>query len=272
MSRIKYTVVPKENLEACIFESGVRLSEADIIIDPIIVFNANMELGIETEIYGEDMNESNFRFTKESNLLNLLTEVNDAELTNTIIVNGFDLDLDYVRNNIVKLAEKSDKIFSINSISDKRKYTGFTINFDSKELKSMTDEEWEKYKKEYNKEFEDSLSKDVERNKVIRPDDEDAEKAVAELLKSILGITDDDIQKEDDGMLTVEIKDNNNLPAPCNYKGEKDDYEAYSYANNTGMITIEKDDGKLIFMDEENEVIFPEDFLQFIIDTLKKLK
>ena len=73
-------------------------------------------------------------------------------------------------------------------------------------------------------------------------------------------------------MLTVEIKDNNNLPAPCNYKGEKDDYEAYSYANNTGMITIEKDDGKLIFMDEENEVIFPEDFLQFIIETLKKLK
>ena len=136
----------------------------------------------------------------------------------------------------------------------------------------MTDDEWEKYKKEYNKEFEDSLSKDVERNKVIRPDDEEAEKAVAELLKSILGITDEDIQKEDDGMLTVEIKDNTNLPAPCNYKNEKDDYEAYSYANNTGMITIEKDDGKLIFMDEENEVIFPEDFLQFIIETLKKLK
>ena len=59
MSRIKYTIVPKENLEACIFESGVRLSEVDIIIDPIIVFNANMELGIETEIYGEEMNEDN---------------------------------------------------------------------------------------------------------------------------------------------------------------------------------------------------------------------
>ena len=89
MSRIKYTIVPKQNLEACIFESGVRLSEADIIIDPIIVFNANMELGIETEIYGEDMNEDNFKFAKESNLLNLLTEVNDAEVSNTIIVNGF---------------------------------------------------------------------------------------------------------------------------------------------------------------------------------------
>ena len=269
MSRIKYTIVPKQNLEACIFESGVRLSEADIIIDPIIVFNANMELGIETEIYGEDMNEDNFKFAKESNLLNLLTEVNDAEVSNTIIVNGFNLDLDYVRDNIVKLAEKSDKIFSINSISDKRKYTGFTINFDSKELVNMTDEEWEKYKKEYAKEFEDSLSKDIERNKTIKPTEEEAEKAVAELLKSILGITDEDIQK-DDGMLTVELKDNSKLPAPCDYK--KEDYEAYSYANGSGMITIEKDEDKLIFMDEENEVIFPENFKQFIIDTLKELK
>ena len=48
MSRIKYTIVPKENIEASIFESGVRLSETDLIIDPIVVFNANMELGIET--------------------------------------------------------------------------------------------------------------------------------------------------------------------------------------------------------------------------------
>ena len=71
MSRIKYTIVPKENIEASIFESGVRLSETDLIIDPIIVFNAKMELGIETEIYGEEMNEDNFRFAKESNLLNL---------------------------------------------------------------------------------------------------------------------------------------------------------------------------------------------------------
>ena len=62
MSRIKYTIVPKENIEASIFESGVRLSETDLIIDPIVVFNANMELGIETEIYGNDISNDNFRY------------------------------------------------------------------------------------------------------------------------------------------------------------------------------------------------------------------
>ena len=276
MSRIKYTIVPKENIEASIFESGVRLSETDLIIDPIVVFNANMELGIETEIYGNDISNDNFRFTKESNLLNILTEVNDAEMTNTIIVNGFDIDLDYVHKHITKLANKSDKIYSINVISDKRKYTNFTINLDSEENIRMTDEEWEQFKIDFEENFKESLSQDVESNKLSRST-EDTEKAVEELLKAVLGVTDEDIEKDEDGMLTIELKENKPAALPIPKKIDvkpttKTDYESYSYANNDGMVTIEQEDGMLIFMDEENEIVVPVEFKDFIIETLKKLK
>lgn len=277
MSRIKYTIVPKENIEASIFESGVRLSETDLIIDPIVVFNANMELGIETEIYGNDISNDNFRFTKESNLLNILTEVNDAEMTNTIIVNGFDIDLDYIHKHITKLANKSDKIYSINVISDKRKYTNFTINLDSEENIRMTDEEWEQFKIDFEENFEESLSQDVESNKLSRST-EDTEKAVEELLKAVLGVTDEDIEKDEDGMLTIELKENKPVALPEPKKIidvkpiTKTDYESYSYANNDGMVTIEQEDGMLIFMDEENEIVVPVEFKDFIIETLKKLK
>ena len=277
MSRIKYTIVPKENIEASIFESGVRLSETDLIIDPIVVFNANMELGIETEIYGNDISNDNFRFTKESNLLNILTEVNDAEMTNTIIVNGFDIDLDYIHKHITKLANKSDKIYSINVISDKRKYTNFTINLDSEENIRMTDEEWEQFKIDFEENFEESLSQDVESNKLSRST-EDTEKAVEELLKAVLGVTEDDIEKDEDGMLTIELKENKPVALPEPKKIidvkpiTKTDYESYSYANNDGMVTIEQEDGMLIFMDEENEIVVPVEFKDFIIETLKKLK
>ena len=277
MSRIKYTIVPKENIEASIFESGVRLSETDLIIDPIVVFNANMELGIETEIYGNDISNDNFRFTKESNLLNILTEVNDAEMTNTIIVNGFDIDLDYVHKHITKLANKSDKIYSINVISDKRKYTNFTINLDSEENIRMTDEEWEQFKIDFEENFKESLSQDVESNKLSRST-EDTEKAVEELLKAVLGVTDEDIEKDEDGMLTIELKENKPATLPIPKKiidvkpTTKTDYESYSYANNDGMVTIEQEDGMLIFMDEENEIVVPVEFKDFIIETLKKLK
>lgn len=277
MSRIKYTIVPKENIEASIFESGVRLSETDLIIDPIVVFNANMELGIETEIYGNDISNDNFRFTKESNLLNILTEVNDAEMTNTIIVNGFDIDLDYIHKHITKLANKSDKIYSINVISDKRKYTNFTINLDSEENIRMTDEEWEQFKIDFEENFKESLSQDVESNKLSRST-EDTEKAVEELLKAVLGVTDEDIEKDEDGMLTIELKENKPVALPEPKKiidvkpTTKTDYESYSYANNDGMVTIEQEDGMLIFMDEENEIVVPVEFKDFIIETLKKLK
>ena len=277
MSRIKYTIIPKDNIEASIFESGVRLSETDLIIDPIVIFNANMELGIETEIYGNDVDEDNFKFTKENNLLTLLNEVNDAELTNTIIINGFDIDLDYVHKHITKLANKSDKIYSINVISDRRKYTNFTINIDSEENIRMTDEEWEQFKKDFEEKFIKSLPQDVESK--LPKNAEDAEKAVEELLKAVLGVTDDDIEKDEDGMLTIELKDasETSLPVP---KGKvvdvkptsESDYEAYSYANTNGMITIEQEDGMLIFMDEENEIAVPVEFKDFIIETLKRLK
>ena len=72
MSRIKYTIVPKDLVENGIFESGVRLSESTIIIDPIVIFNNNMELGIEQEIYGNEVSPENIKFTTESNLFKLL--------------------------------------------------------------------------------------------------------------------------------------------------------------------------------------------------------
>ena len=236
-----------------------------------------MELGIETEIYGNDISNDNFRFTKESNLLNILTEVNDAEMTNTIIVNGFDIDLDYVHKHITKLANKSDKIYSINVISDKRKYTNFTINLDSEENIRMTDEEWEQFKTDFEENFKESLSQDVESNKLSRST-EDTEKAVEELLKAVLGVTDEDIEKDEDGMLTIELKENKPVALPAPKKiidvkpTTKTDYESYSYANNDGMVTIEQEDGMLIFMDEENEIVVPVEFKDFIIETLKKLK
>lgn len=281
MSRIKYTIVPKENIEAGIFESGVRLSETDLIIDPIVIFNCNMELGIEQEIYGDEVSPENIKFTQESNLLSLLREVNDDDISNTIIINGFNLDLDYVRNNIAKLAKDSDKIFSVNVISDKRKYNNFTINLTSEISTELTDEEWEEYKDEYEKSFEKSLELDTEDNKVgPRYTEEEAAEAVRELLKAVLGVTDDEIDEEN-GILTVGMNEQPKLPEPISLKDDmiikkeekpKSDYKAYSYADTEGMITIESENGRLIFMDEQSEIEVPKEYIDFIIETLNKLK
>lgn len=287
MSRIKYTIVPKDNIEASIFESGVKLSESSIVIDPVIIFNANMELGIETEIYGNDVDPENIKFAHNKSLLKVLMEANDERFSNTIIINGFDIDLDFVRNHIAKMAKRSDKIFSINVISDKRKYTNFTLNLTSEISTEFTDEEWEKYKRDYEESFEKSLEQDIEENKIKpRDSEEDAKKAVTELLKALYGLTDEDIEEDDEGGLTLELRDSPKLltandsddnQMPMILSGskklpKKEAYEAYSYANDNGMITIERYGKELIIMDEEHDVVIPLEFKDFIIDVLNKIK
>lgn len=280
MSRIKYTIVPKDNVEASIFESGVRLTESTIIIDPIIIFNNNMELGIETEIYGNDVDADNIKFTNENNLLKVLRDVNDEDFCNTIIINGFDIDLDYVRDNIAKLAKQSGKIFSINVVSDRRKYNNFTIIMTSEIDTEFTDEEWEDYKKEYEESFQKSLAMDTEDNKISpRHSEEETAEAVRELLKTIFNVTDNDMDKDEEGAITIDLKDKPQtlaLPVPQDKDTKptkrRSSYESYSYANDAGMITIEVEDDLLIIMDEENEIVVPIDYIDFIIETLKKFK
>lgn len=280
MSRIKYTVVPKENVENGIFESGVRLSESTIIIDPIVIFNNNMELGIEQEIYGNEVSPENIKFTTESNLFKVLNEVNDEDITNTIIINGFNLTLDDMREKIAPLAKDSGKIYSVNVVSDRRKYNNFTINLTSEIGTEFSDDEWKEYKQEYEDSFVESLKLDTEDNKVgPKYTEEEAAEAVRELLKAVLGVSDDEIDNdEDDGMFTIDLdkEKTENLLQPIilgqeNTKKESD-YKAYSYADTKGMIIIETEDGRLIFMDDMGEIEVPIDFIDFIIETLNKLK
>ena len=280
MSRIKYTVVPKENVENGIFESGVRLSESTIIIDPIVIFNNNMELGIEQEIYGNEVSPENIKFTTESNLFKVLNEVNDEDITNTIIINGFNLTLDDMREKIAPLAKDSGKIYSVNVVSDRRKYNNFTINLTSEIGTEFSDDEWKEYKQEYEDSFVESLKLDTEDNKVgPKYTEEEAAEAVRELLKAVLGVSDDEIDNdEDDGMFTIDLdkEKTENLLQPIilgqeNTKKESD-YKAYSYADTKGMIIIETEDGRLIFMDDMGEIEVQIDFIDFIIETLNKLK
>jgi hypothetical protein len=84
-AKIKYTIVPKNILEDAIYESGIALTENAIVIEPIIIFNSNMDLGIEQDIYNNEIPESNIRFTSEKDLYKTLLEENEAELCNTII-------------------------------------------------------------------------------------------------------------------------------------------------------------------------------------------
>lgn len=296
-AKIKYTIVPKNILEDAIYESGIALTENAIVIEPIIIFNSNMDLGIEQDIYNNEIPESNIRFTSEKDLYKTLLEENEAELCNTIIINGFNIDLNFVREKIAPLSKKSDKIFSINVISDKRKFTNYTVYLSNTLKEGYTDEQWKEYINDYFKEFEVSLEQDKEEHSLSKEKYRAAEEKINDFLNKLLGLENGenfaDLLKKDpkdkDDSVVVEFSDErgkylvdsssqNNLPAKKEEpKMEEapvelnENYESYTYEDNDGLLTVTIDGDCLIIANEEDEILFHKKYIDQLIDFLSRL-
>lgn len=300
-AKIKYTIVPKNILEDAIYESGIALTENAIVIEPIIIFNSNMDLGIEQDIYNNEIPESNIRFTSEKDLYKTLLEENEAELCNTIIINGFNIDLNFVREKIAPLSKKSDKIFSINVISDKRKYTNYTVYLSNTLKEGYTDEQWKEYINDYFKEFEVSLEQDKEEHSLSKEKYRAAEEKINDFLNKLLGLENgenfadllkDSKDKQDDSVV-VEFSDERGKylvdssasKASSNDESKilaekepeevpielNENYESYTYEDNDGIVNVSIDGDCLIIANEDDEILFHKKYIDHLIDFLSRL-
>ena len=302
-AKIKYTIVPKNILEDAIYESGIALTENAIVIEPIIIFNSNMDLGIEQDIYNNEIPESNIRFTSEKDLYKTLLEENEAELCNTIIINGFNIDLNFVREKIAPLSKKSDKIFSINVISDKRKFTNYTVYLSNTLKEGYTDEQWKEYINDYFKEFEVSLAQDKEEHSLSKEKYRAAEEKINDFLNKLLGLENgenfadllkDSKDKKDESVVVefsdergkylvdssvpkVSLNDENKISAKKEPKPEEvpvelnENYESYTYEDNDGVVNVSIDGDCLIIANEEDEILFHKKYIDHLIDFLSRL-
>ena len=288
-AKIKYTIVPRDILEDAIYESGVALTENAMVIEPIIIFNSTMDLGIEQDIYNNEIPESNTRFSTEKDLYKILLEENEDEFCNTIIINGFNIDLNFVREKIAPLSKKSDKIFSINVLSDKRKFTNYTVYLNNTLLEDYSDEEWKEYITDFYKEFDVSLAQDKEEYSLSKEKYRAAEEKINDFLNKLLGLDQEqatesakkekkeefeeekevEISEERDKYLVDSSKDKPVIKAKSN--DERDHYESYTYEDNDGLVCVSIDGDCLIIANEEDEILFDKKYIDQIIEFLSRL-
>lgn len=288
-AKIKYTIVPVDILEDAIYESGVALTENAMVIEPIIIFNSTMDLGIEQDIYNNEIPESNTRFSTEKDLYKILLEENEDEFCNTIIINGFNIDLNFVREKIAPLSKKSDKIFSINVLSDKRKFTNYTVYLNNTLLEDYSDEEWKEYITDFYKEFDVSLAQDKEEYSLSKEKYRAAEEKINDFLNKLLGLDQEqaaesakkekkeefeeekevEISEERDKYLVDSSKDKPVIKAKSNE--ERDHYESYTYEDNDGLVCVSIDGDCLIIANEDDEILFDKKYIDQIIEFLSRL-
>ena len=288
-AKIKYTIVPRDILEDAIYESGVALTENAMVIEPIIIFNSTMDLGIEQDIYNNEIPESNTRFSTEKDLYKILLEENEDEFCNTIIINGFNIDLNFVREKIAPLSKKSDKIFSINVLSDKRKFTNYTVYLNNTLLEDYSDDEWKEYITDFYKEFDVSLAQDKEEYSLSKEKYRAAEEKINDFLNKLLGLDQEqatesakkekkeefeeekevEISEERDKYLVDSSKDKPVIKAKTNE--ERDHYESYTYEDNDGLVCVSIDGDCLIIANEDDEILFDKKYIDQIIEFLSRL-
>lgn len=288
-AKIKYTIVPRDILEDAIYESGVALTENAMVIEPIIIFNSTMDLGIEQDIYNNEIPESNTRFSTEKDLYKILLEENEDEFCNTIIINGFNIDLNFVREKIAPLSKKSDKIFSINVLSDKRKFTNYTVYLNNTLLEDYSDDEWKEYITDFYKEFDVSLAQDKEEYSLSKEKYRAAEEKINDFLNKLLGLDQEqatepakkekkeefeeekevEISEERDKYLVDSSKDKPVIKAKSNE--ERDHYESYTYEDNDGLVCVSIDGDCLIIANEDDEILFDKKYIDQIIEFLSRL-
>ena len=288
-AKIKYTIVPRDILEDAIYESGVALTENAMVIEPIIIFNSTMDLGIEQDTYNNEIPESNTRFSTEKDLYKILLEENEDEFCNTIIINGFNIDLNFVREKIAPLSKKSDKIFSINVLSDKRKFTNYTVYLNNTLLEDYSDDEWKEYITDFYKEFDVSLAQDKEEYSLSKEKYRAAEEKINDFLNKLLGLDQEqatesakkekkeefeeekevEISEERDKYLVDSSKDKPVIKAKSNE--ERDHYESYTYEDNDGLVCVSIDGDCLIIANEDDEILFDKKYIDQIIEFLSRL-
>lgn len=139
--QIKYSYIPKSNTTEAILSSFTHAYKAvnGIMSDYRLI--DNIESGI--RMYPEELASNVIKLPKEklySEIENLIKD--DVDL---IILNGFDISLDEIREKYSALVEESGIYLCINIFSDISEENNISINIDSAII-DVEEDEWEKIK------------------------------------------------------------------------------------------------------------------------------
>lgn len=234
MERIKYTYIPSDNADDGMMQ--VLFSKDVVYTDMIIISNAARGVVIEPEI--KDM----FKVATEKNLDEVIKKTAINSECETIILNGFNISLDDVRNKYVDLAKMYDIYLCINTISDKVS-KNVTVYFDYA-ITDLSDEEWEDTKTKANETIKEKLE---EKKKEKKQD------LGYSLLNAIMDYDHDKLESLNN-IDDIDIK------------------ETYTYSNQDEEVTIHKlVDNSLIINDGNNEVLIGSKLINFLKTSLESL-
>jgi hypothetical protein len=244
IDRIKYTYIPKNHVDDGMMQ--ILFSKDVVYSDMVIIENAILGVLIEPELKG--MVKIATPSTLESAIIKAIHETD----CDTLILNGFDISLDDVRDTYVKIAKEYDILLCINVISEISPDSNITVNLDIN-IDKLSDEEWRDTKEELMNETKDKFES-------IKPT------APTNIMSSLFQYLSGDNDGDKLSSTTKKLEELEGYTMDLNI------LETYTCCKNDEEITVHKLEGdKIIISDGDNEIIFDKSLLNFLTNSLSNI-
>lgn len=155
---IKYTIVPKNDKDD--YDSNFKLSltefakalDGKALLAPLIIYNSDLDIPLDMDESLEDY----MVYTDKDNLLNVIRRQETTDVFRTLIIHGFDISLDEIREIYCPLARRNQADICINTIQELELDSNLTFYLYD-DLDKCDDEEWDDTKEQLAQDMKDYI-------------------------------------------------------------------------------------------------------------------
>ena len=281
---IKYTIVPKNDNDD--YDSNFKLSltefakalDGKALLAPLILYNSDLDIPLDMDESIEDY----MIYTDKDNLLSVIKKQETIDVFRSLIIHGFDISLDEVREIYCPLARRNQADVCINTIQELELDSNLTFYLYD-DLDKCSEEEWDETKiqlkqdmKDYIDEYKNFESMDEEDLMDLLPfffDDNEEEGSFEEFLETISKAANEAAKKkEDSNIIPLSLpKDLNKLDDVEEEEQQK--MMTLSYNDGKSFIALNKLGNDLYTIeDDEGEVLLSAEQIDYIMYAYNKLK
>ena len=292
---IKYTIMPKnedddysQNFKLSIREFA-KAMEDKTLVAPLIVYNSDLDIPLDME---KEIEKYVF-YSDKDGLAGLIKKQETTDYFRCLILHGFDISLDEIRNVYCPLSRRNEADVCVNVIQD-LDYEGLSFKenltfYLRNDLDQCTDEEWEDDKKAIEDDMEEYISEWLQYDDLSEEDMmellpylmsgdlDEFDKKIAEKKKKMPTKKDDN--KKDEGKVIyiplpeeLSSEDKKSKEEKHEEEEEVEKYISCVYECDRLIALTKIDDDLFLIEDDNYEIEVDLDQMQFLIESFNRIK
>ena len=247
LGKIKYSYIPRTKATDAILSSLAYAMKAADSIDYMLIDNKRAG----RRIYPHSMAENVITCQKED-LLSEIEKLAEREIE-VILVNGFDINLDEVREKFCQIVLDNDILLCINNVLDLENNDSNVSIFIEPDICELDDDNWEEIKEEIIENLEEAQLKNNKKSK----------NADLSSLLNLFGVNNLTKTNKDLDDVMDWLEDDT---------ADLDVVEQYSYTvDNSELVISLNAENDIIINNEDDFIMIPKKQINFLIETLNKL-